>query len=196
MYGKFRHTWIERMARREFGKDSRGSTAVEFAIVAPVFLATMFSLFEIGWFFFANSVVDATIGDAARQIKTGQVQKSFGDDDDKYDEMFEDVCDVLGTFGDCENRLTIEVDTFSNFAALAADTSPATCADAPPDDVAALPFNPGDELEIVRVRFCYLYATLNPAIGLNLSEPGTNKRRLISTAIFRNEPYELNNKDD
>ncbi|WP_428409263.1 TadE/TadG family type IV pilus assembly protein [Hyphococcus sp.] len=196
MFRKSRSNWAEKAARRGFGKDSRGSTAIEFAIVAPLFLMCMFSIFEIGWFFFANSIVDAAVGDAARRIKTGQVQKSFGDMDDKYDEMFEDICNILDVFGACDTRLTVEVDTFASFSALVADTTPATCADAPPDDVAAIPFNPGDELQIVRVRICYLYTTLNPAIGVNLSEPGTNKRRLISTAIFRNEPYELNNKDD
>ena len=88
MLRKTRRHWAERAAQREFGKDSRGSTAVEFAIVAPVFLMVMFSIFEVGWFFFANSVVDATVGDAARRIKTGQVQKSFGDMDDKYDDIY------------------------------------------------------------------------------------------------------------
>ncbi len=192
---KTRRHWTERLAAREFQDDSRGSTAVEFAIVAPVFLMTMFSIFEVGWFFFANSVVDATVGDAARLIKTGQVQKSFGDDADKFDDMYEDICDIVSVFGACATRLTLEVDTYTTFAQLAADNSPPVCADAPPDDVAAIPFNPGDELQIVRVRVCYIYTTLNPAIGVNMSEPGTNKRRLVSTAIFRNEPYELNNRD-
>lgn len=196
MFKKSRLNWAERMARRRFHKDSDGSTAVEFAIVAPLFLMIMFSIFEVGWFFFANSIVDATVGDAARRVKTGQVQKSFGDAEDKFDDMYEDICNVLTVFGGCENRLTLEVDTFTTFSELADDNSPATCADAPPEDIEAIPFEPGDELEIVRVRICYIYSTLNPAIGVNLSEPGTNKRRLISTAIFRNEPYELNNKDN
>lgn len=191
-----RRHWADRMAAREFSRDSHGSTAVEFAIVAPIFLMLMFSIFEVGWFFFANSVVDATVGDAARLIKTGQVQKSFGDEEDKYNDMYDNICRVVSVFGGCENRLTLEVDTYNTFAELAADNTPAVCADAPPDDVAAIPFNPGDELQIVRVRICYIYTTLNPAIGVNLSEPGTNKRRLISTAIFRNEPYELNNRDN
>ncbi len=191
-----RRNWAERMAARSFAKDADGSTAVEFAIVVPVFLMLMFSIFEVGWFFFANSVVDATVGDAARMIKTGQVQKSFGDEEDKFNDMYDNICRVVSVFGECDTRLTIEVDTYTTFAELAADNSPPVCADAPPDDVAAIPFNPGDELQIVKVRICYIYTTLNPAIGVNLSEPGTNKRRLVSTAIFRNEPYELNNRED
>lgn len=181
--------------RLGFASDRRGSTAVEFAIIAPIFLMMMFSTFEVGWFFFANSVVDASVGDAARLIKTGQVQRWGGDNEDKLDALYDNICDVVKSFGGCDNRLTLEVNTFASFSALAADVTPATCADAPPDDVAAIPFNPGGELQIVRIRVCYIYKTLNPAIGVNMSEPGTNDRRLISTMIFRNEPYELNNKE-
>ncbi|PQA86715.1 TadE/TadG family type IV pilus assembly protein [Hyphococcus luteus] len=184
--------------RRRLGiaSDRRGSTAVEFAIIAPIFLMMMFSTFEVGWFYFANSAVDASVSDAARQIKTGQVQRWGGDDDDKLQVLYDSICDVVKSFGGCENRLTLEVNTYASFTALAADNTPPTCADAPPDDLAAIPFNPGGELEIVRVRVCYIYNTINPAIGINMSEPGTNHRRLISTVIFRNEPYELNNKDE
>lgn len=155
----------------------------------------MFSIFEVGWFFFANSVVDAAVGDSARLIKTGQVQRWDGDDDDKYDALYDEVCRVVKAFGGCENKLSIEVGTYATFADLAADNSPATCADAPPDQLASMPFETGGELSIIRVRICYIYNTVNPAIGLNMSEPGTNHRRIISTAIFRNEPYELNHRN-
>ncbi len=186
------------LRRRRLGvvSDKSGSTAVEFAIVAPLFLMMMFSTFEVGWFYFANSAVDAAVGDAARLVKTGQVDGWGGTDDDKYDALYDDICSVVRSFGGCDNRLTLEVSTYTTFAELADDVSPATCADAPPDDLAAIPFNYGDELQIIRVRVCYIYTTLNPAIGINMAEPGTNHRRLISTMIFRNEPYELNKRDD
>ena len=169
-----------------------GSAAVEFAIVVPVFLATMFSIFEVGWFYYVNSIVDASISDGSRMLRTGQVQKSGGTADDQFDLLYDDICDVLDTFGACATNLTVEVQTYNTFADLAADNTPATCADAPPTDVDAIPFQPGAELEIVRVRICYIYKTINPAVGLNLSEASSNKRRIISTSIFRNEPFERN----
>lgn len=178
--------------RRSFGKNRSGSAAVEFAIVVPVFLATMFSIFEVGWFYYVGSIVDASVTDGARMLRTGQIQKSGGTPNDQFNILYDDVCNVLDTFGDCPTRLTIEVQTYPTFAALAADTTVPTCADAPPANLAAIPFIPGAELEIVRVRLCYIYTTINPAIGVNLSETGTNQRRLISTMIFRNEPYEKN----
>ncbi|WDI31166.1 pilus assembly protein [Hyphococcus flavus] len=182
--------------RQGFRSDADGSTAVEFAIVAPLFLTIMFSIFEVGWFYFANSVVDASVGDMARLVKTGQVQGWDGTDEEKYDDLYDRVCKIVKSFGGCENRLTLEVDTFDTFSDLAANNTPPTCADAPPEDLAALPFDPGEELQIIRVRVCYIYTTLNPAIGVNLAEPGTNQRRIISTMIFRNEPYELNNREE
>ncbi len=166
-----------------------GTAAIEFAIVAPVFMALMFSLFEVGWYFYANSIVDASVSDAARLIETGQLQKSTGTTEQKKQAMFNAVCNVLQEFGDCSTRLTVEVQTYPDFATLAAANTPATCADAPEADRDAIPFSPGTELDIVRVRICFIYTTVNPAIGVNVSEGGTNKRRLISHAIFRSEPY-------
>ncbi len=181
-----------RTARRRLRSDCRGSAAVEFAIVAPIFLMIMFSTFEVGWFYYANSIVDASVTTGARLLRTGQIQSSGGTTEEQYDTIYNDICRVLDTFGSCDTRLTVEVETYNTFDELAADTSPATCADAPPDQLDAIPFEPGNELQIVRLRVCYIYTTLNPAIGINLSEADSNKRRLISTMIFRNEPYERN----
>lgn len=178
--------------RRRFGRDKRGTAAIEFAIVAPIFLMLMFSIFEVGWYFFTNSVIDAAVADAARLVRTGQIQKGYGTDDERFDAMFAEVCGVLKSFGDCDERLTVEVSSYSTFSALAADNRSATCADSPPDQIDAMPFSPGREHDIIRVRICYIYTTLNPAIGMNLSESGSNERHLISTMIFRNEPYEKN----
>jgi hypothetical protein len=43
--------------------------------------------------------------------------------------------------------------------------------------------------EIVRVRICYLYDTMNPALGANLSQTANGRRRIVSAHIFRNEPF-------
>ena len=182
----------KRAACRRFRQHKAGSAAAEFAIVLPVFLLTMFSIFEVGWFYYVNSIVDASVTSGARLIRTGQLQSAGGTADDQFDDLYDSICDVLGVFGDCDTRLTIEVQTYSTFADLAADTADATCADADATDIDDIPFSPGSELEIVRVRICFIYTTINPAIGINLAESGGNTRRLISTMIFRNEPYETN----
>jgi Flp pilus assembly protein TadG len=170
---------------RSFLRCRRGSTAVEFSIVALPFLGIMFSSFEVGWFYFANSLVDAAAVNAARTIRTGVAQNSAMNKDTFYAA----VCPRVQVLGPCDTRLTVEVRTFASFAALAADNSPAVCRDALPAAVAAIPYQPGAVSQIVRVRLCVLYDTINPALGLNLAESSNGRRRLVATHIFRNEPF-------
>lgn len=176
--------------RWSFVRNKQGSTAVEFAIIAPLFLGIMFSMFEIGWFFYTNSVIDASLDRAGRLLRTGQVQQSIATPADQFTFLYDEICDVVDSFGDCGSRLTLEVQTFTSFADLAAATDPMVCADSPPADIAAIPFSPGTELSIVRARMCLIYNTVNPLIGVDLSEGDTGQRHLVSTVIFRNEPYE------
>lgn len=171
-------------------RDRNGSAAVEFSLVVVPFLAIMMSTFEVGWFYFANSQTDAATIEASRFIRTGQAQEGGFD----KDEFFEAVCPHLEIFGDCSSTLTVQVDTFSSFATLAADTSPVICRDDDTDKIEELTYDPGSDNSIVRVRICLLYKTLNPTIGVNVSNVEGGKRRLYGTYIFRNEPYSKNNR--
>ena len=55
------------------GASRSGSAAIEFAMIAPVLFLFMFGIIETGVIFFANSALEKSIDDAARQIRTGQV---------------------------------------------------------------------------------------------------------------------------
>lgn len=171
--------------RRGFRRCERGAAAVEFAIVVPVFLALMFATFEVGWFYFVNSQVDSASVEAARLIRTGRAQKAGFDKQDFYDA----VCGKLLALGACDGKLTVEVRRFNNFAELANDTSSAVCSDDDETLISGLPYDPGSDNDIVRLRICYLYQTLNPALGVNLSDRANGKRRLYGAFMSRNEPF-------
>lgn len=172
-------------ARRRFWAGRSGASAVEFALIAPPFLAVVFSIFEVGWFHFVNSQVDAVTLNAARIIRTGQVAAQNLTKDQFYNE----VCPSLSMFGDCRQNLTVEVRTFPSFAALAADTSSPTCADARASDISAIKYEPGTENSIIRLRICMMYKTLNPALGVNLTDTAGGKKKLYGSYLFRNEPF-------
>jgi Flp pilus assembly protein TadG len=57
---------------QRFRRDSQGSAAVEFALVAPVFFALLFALLETGLVFFAGELLETGIQDGARQMYTSQ----------------------------------------------------------------------------------------------------------------------------
>lgn len=163
-----------------------GSSAVEFALVAPLFLALVFSILEAGYFFFVESAVEAANAKAARLIRTGQAQENSI----SREAFFSEICDVVKLFGDCNERLTVDVARFSSFAALAADTKDPVCRDADPDAVNAIPYQAGASRDIVRVRVCYMHKSFNPGLGLNLQKAKNGSVKMLSTSIFRNEPYD------
>lgn len=171
---------------RRFVKNRDGASAVEFALVAPIFFALTFAIIEAGYYFFVNSAVDAANAKAARLIRTGQAQGGAI----SRDAFFDEICDVVKIFGDCDTQLTVDVARYASFAELAADLSAPTCRDAAPEDVDALPYSVGAARDIVRVRVCYIHDSVNPAIGLNLEKAKGGTLKLISTSIFRNEPFE------
>ncbi len=171
-------------------KDKAGSAAVEFSLVVLPFMMIMLSTFEVGWFYFANAQTDSATIEAARLIRTGQAQQGGFD----KAAFFNKVCPSIEIFGDCNNTLTVEVDTFASYAALAADTSPVICQNDESEKIGALAYNPGADRAIVRIRVCLLYNTLNPAIGINISDVAGGKRRIYGSYVFRNEPYTKNNR--
>jgi Flp pilus assembly pilin Flp len=57
-----------RHALRRFRRNRRGSSAVEFALVAPVFFALLFAIIETVIVFFAGQVLETGVQDAGRQL--------------------------------------------------------------------------------------------------------------------------------
>jgi len=51
---------------RDLSRDSRGISAVEFALLAPVFLGILLVVFEFGFAFYARAVLQGAVDEAAR----------------------------------------------------------------------------------------------------------------------------------
>lgn len=170
----------------QFVRCRSGSSAVEFALIAPLFFALTFSIIEAGYFYFVESAVEAANAKASRLIRTGQAQQNSITREAFYNE----ICDVVKLFGDCEQRLTVDVARYSTFGELAADTAAPICRDADPAAVAAAPYQAGGARDIVRVRVCYMHKSFNPGLGLNLEKARGGAVKMISTSVFRNEPYD------
>lgn len=169
-------------------KNKDGATAVEFALVAPIFFALIFSILEAGWFFFVQSAVEQANANAARLIRTGQAQGGI-----TKEAFYEEICRVVKKFGSCDDRLTIDISNYADFSTLAADLTAPTCKDPDDPSIQGAQFdqsNYGNQRDIVRVRVCFLYKPINPAIGLNLANDSNGNRKLVSVSIFRNEPFD------
>ncbi len=95
-----------RRALRRLRRDRRGSAAIEFAIVAPLFFGLLFAILEIGLQFLAGSVLENGLQQTARQMFTHQAY-----DSSLTPEAFaQDLCGRVDVLMDCAKlRVNVSV---------------------------------------------------------------------------------------
>jgi Flp pilus assembly protein TadG len=167
---------------RRFLRHDKGSAAVEFGLVAVPFLAMLFAIMETALVFFAGQALETAAADSARTIMTGQAQSQGWSQED----FKRQVCSrVFGLFN-CDGGIMVDVRAYANFT----DANLAK----PIDENGNLQINPsyqpGGPGDIVIVRLMYQWPVYASLLGLNLADMSGNKRLLVATAAFRNEPYQ------
>src|SRR3954462_10834657 len=97
-----------RKTLRRFRRNRRGSAAVEFALVAPVFFALLFAIIETAIVFFAGQVLETVTQDSARFIMTGQAQTG-GYTQSQFKTY---VCGKISVLFDCVNGVYVDVQSY------------------------------------------------------------------------------------
>src|SRR3981189_691793 len=90
---------------RRFRRNRRGSAAVEFALVAPVFFALLFAIIETALVFFAGQVLETGVQDTDRLISTSQTPALATDFNQK-------LCDRVSVLLTCAN-LCVDVRSYA-----------------------------------------------------------------------------------
>jgi len=166
---------------RRFRRNRRGSAAVEFALVAPIFFGLLFAIIEVAMVFFASQLLETATQDSARQIMTGQAQTAAF-----TQAQFKNlVCSKVDTLFDCVNGISIDVQSYSAFGSVnIADPIDASKNFVPPNN-----YQPGGPGDIVVVRVFYQWPLFVTGLGFNVGNLSGSKRLLTATAAFQNEPY-------
>lgn len=168
---------------RRMRRDSRkGSAAIEFAMIAPVFFLLIFGIIETGILFFADSTLQHATDDAARQVRTGQIQSQNLSATD----FRNSICAEIAAIMNCDSNLQIDLRSFSNFSS----------ANFPPPldkngqlDPNLDKFQPGNAGDVVLLRTFYTWGVMTPLLAPFLSNMSGSKRLISATAAFRNEPF-------
>ncbi len=170
-----------RLARR-FVRQQDGAAAVEFALVAAPFLALTFAILETAFVFFAGQTLEATAAESARLVMTGQAQTAGYTKADFKNAV---CARVYGLF-DCSAGMTVDVKTFASFADYSY-TPPVVNGQF--DTTNANNYTPGGPGCIVVVTLYYQWPVYVSMFSNNLGNLNGNKRLLVATSVFRNEPY-------
>ena len=173
-------TTSSRKLLRRFRRNRRGSAAVEFALVAPVFFALLFAIIETAMVFFAGQVLETITQNSARMIMTGQAQTAAY----TQAEFKTYVCGQIPALFNCAN-VYVDVQSYPSFSNVTINNQ----IDGSGNFVNNMQYNPGGPGDIVVVRLFYQWQLFVTGLGYNISNLSGNKRLLTATAAFQNEPY-------
>ena len=162
-----------------FAREGEGVTAVEFALVAPAFIALLYAIFQTALVFYAQQVLQTATLQAARQIMTGQAQSS-----NMSQTQFEQlVCKNAAGLFNCSG-LYAAVQTFTSFPNVTI-YNPIT---AGKFNGANMPYSPGVPGDVEVVQVFYQWPVYPGPLNFSLANAGSTTDVLVATAAFRNEP--------
>jgi Flp pilus assembly protein TadG len=176
-------------ALRRFRHSRRGSAAVEFALVAPVFFALFFAIIETSLVFFGSQLLETGLQDAARQLYTHQLQDTGQTTAQMQAEFKLDLCNRVSVL------LACPIDTDVRFYPAG---TPITIND--PIDAAGNYNNsgltfllpPSGSNATVVVRGFYQWPLFVTGLGYDIANIGrgtiNSKRLLAATSAFHVEP--------
>lgn len=167
----------------EVSKDEAGFTAVEFAMVAIPFLMLLFGIMIVGLFYFTTFSLENAVEEAARLIRTGQVQESGMTAAD----FKKEVCDRAPPFVDCVGKMRVNVQNYTGFGTIVTPS----CVDTGGDLVApeGTSFNAGGSGDVVLVTVCYEWELAGQLPFLKLGTMDNGSALIQASTTFRTEPY-------
>ncbi|SFH93112.1 TadE/TadG family type IV pilus assembly protein [Bradyrhizobium sp. cf659] len=165
-----------------FARDSRGATAVEFALVAAPFLALIIALIQTFLVFFAQQLLESVVRQSARLVMTGQVQSA-----QMTQAVFKQkVCDQVVILFTCSG-LMVDMQVATSWSA--ANTGiPTLTFDGTGAVTNTWQYDPGNSGDIVVLRVMYQWPVFLGPLGFNLSNLSNGNRLIMSSAAFQNEP--------
>lgn len=166
-----------------FAHNTGGATAVEFALVAAPFIALLIALFQTALVFFAERVLDETVEQASRIIMTGQAQ-SGGITQAGFANW---ICSNTYALFNC-SKFMINVQNYGSFSG-ANTAAPTLTFNAQGQVTNQWSYNTGSANDIVVVQVMYQWPVILGPLGFDLANLPNGNRLLISTAVFKNEPY-------
>jgi len=173
-----------RNALNRFRRNRRGSAAVEFALVAPLFFCVLFAILETAIVFFAGSLLEQGTQDTARKMLTHEAQ-----DTGMTETAFKtELCNRIKVMFNCDGNLgniTVDVKVFTPGTSIDI-TDPIVSGNLTGPFAYSLP--PSGSPNTVVIRAFYAWPLFVTQLGYNIGNLNGSKRLLSATAAFHVEP--------
>lgn len=156
---------------------------MEFALIAPAFIALLIAILQVGLVFFAEQALQSAAVVASRVVLTGQAQSSSM----TQSQFVNAICPKIQTLFDC-SKMMIDVQNYSSFSG-ANYSTPTLTYDAQGHVTNVWSFVPGTAGSIVIVRFIYQWPVIGGPLGFVISNLPNGNRLMMGVSALRVEPY-------
>lgn len=164
-----------------FWQEEQGVAALEFSLVAVPLFTLIITTIELGLFYFNAALLEGSVRDAARLIRTGQTVEAA----DPETLFRETMCGELVLLN-CSD-IILDVHPFESF-------SQAILSEPVYDEEGVLVsqgFDVGYSEDVIVARASYQYSFLTPLGSSLLAGGGDRHVNMSSVAIFMNEPFDF-----
>jgi Flp pilus assembly protein TadG len=161
----------------------QGATAVEFALIAPPFLATLIAIFQVTIFLFAQQILQNAAVEAGRLFMTGQAQNAGT----TQTQFASDVCPMVQPVFTCSS-LMVNVQNYTDFANANA-SAPTLTFNAQGQVTNTWSYDTGTPGQVMVVQLIYEWPIIAGPLGYVLPSLGNGHVEVMGVSAFRVEPY-------
>lgn len=162
-----------------FVRGNKGSSAVEFALVAPIFFLLVFAIIEGSVYALHKQTLRYIVFEAGRDMQTGEIQKAT----DPATAFHTAYCGHTPRFLDCDT-IQFDVRSFDSLSSLSFDPMEFD------DDGTAINrrFEPGRQEQITMTRAAIRYSFITPMLQ-EVFQPSGAPVIVVGYSIAKNEPF-------
>lgn len=170
---------------RRFSRDTKGSTAVEFSIIALPFFALIFAILESSISFATQQFIANSADRVSREVRTGRLRAA----DLTGTKLHELVCSQISLMApDGCPDLVLDLNSYTSFAAVPTAVPFNGGGDI---DTSGFTVNPGGPSTINHLRIYYRWPIMTDFLRAYMSNLPGGKTLLLTSATWRNEPFDL-----
>lgn len=166
-----------------FGREDRGTAAVEFAMTVPFLITIFMASFESGFLMVRSIMLEQSVDMTMRELRLGHYPLPTASI------IKDEICKRSVVLSKCEDNIVIEM-TRINTAAWSLPTNRVACVNREEDFIPVTAYVTPTQNDIMLVRVCVVQDAMFPTTGIGLGLPKDSKGGygLVSVTAFVIEP--------
>jgi Flp pilus assembly protein TadG len=179
---------------QRFGRDERGTTAVEFGIIALPFTALLVGMMMVCVYYFKVLEVENAVYQSARDLRVGNLQQGLGayaglSGDALKNAFKQAMCNRMSDSSTCYTNMRVLVQSRSDFASVSEPSCKDGSGNMVSDAAANASFAAGGASSVVVVTGCYQWNYGGPMPFLAGGSLANGAYLIEATYAARTEPY-------